>query len=160
VYKAVNWIPHFRKHYLLICISILIGAFSHIVLDDITKDHERLVRYFPLTGNGIQISDAIYLSFSLIIEVLSGVIGLMLVYYFILRLPKVTVPGQSFSNKVVFWSICVLIAALVIFLRILFEGSVGKFELIITCISAFMIGLMGASLWTKMRVRSASGGLG
>lgn len=160
VYKAVNWIPHFRKHYLLICISILIGAFSHIVLDDITKDHERLVRYFPLTGNGIQLSDAIYLSFSLIIEVLSGVIGLMLVYYFVLRLPKVSVPGQSIFNKMVYWSFCFLVAATVVFLRISLDAVVDKWELIITTISAFMIGLMGASLWTKMRVKSASGGLG
>jgi hypothetical protein len=160
IYGKVDWIAHFKKHYLLICISIAIGAFSHIVLDDITKDHERLVRYFPLTGNGITLTDSIYLSFSLLVEVLSGLIGLMLVYYFVLRLPKVTVPGQSFSNKLLFWSICVLIAALVVFLRIWFEGSVGKFELIITCISAFMIGLMGASIWMRMRVRSASGGLG
>ncbi|MCH6232853.1 DUF4184 family protein [Cognataquiflexum rubidum] len=158
VYKGVNWLSHFKKHYLLICISIMIGAFSHIVLDGITKDHERLVRYSPLTGNGIHLSDAIYLSFALIIEVLSGVIGLMLVYYFVLRLPKVSVPGQSIFNKVVFWSVCVLVGGTVVFLRISLDASVDKWELIITTISAFMIGLIGASLWTKMGKRSVSGG--
>lgn len=160
IYEKVDWVSHFKKHYLLICISIVIGALSHIVLDAITKDHERLVMYFPLTGNGITLSDSIYLSFSLLVEVLSGVIGLMLVYYFVLRLPKVTVPGQSISNKLLYWSICVLIAVLVVFLRIMFEGSVGKFELIITTISAFMIGLIVASIWTKVGPRSGSGGLG
>ena len=160
VYKGVNWLSHFKKHYLLICISIMIGAFSHIVLDGITKDHERLVRYSPLTGNGIHLSDAIYLSFSLIIEVLSGVIGLMLVYYFVLRLPKVSVPGQSIFNKAVFWSVCVLVGGTVVFLRISLDASVDKWELIITTISAFMIGLIGASLWTKVRVGLANKGLG
>jgi hypothetical protein len=78
----------------------------------------------------------------------------MLVYYFVLRLPKVTVPGQSFSNKLIYWSICVLIAVLVVFLRVWFEGSVGKFELIITTISAFLIGLIGASVWTRVSLGS------
>jgi hypothetical protein len=127
-------------------------------LDDITKDHERLVRYFPLTGNGITLTDSIYLSFSLLVEVLSGLIGLMLVYYFVLRLPKVKVPGQSFFQKVRYWSICFLMAAIVIFFRIALDGLVDKWELIITTISAFMIGLIVSSLWTKMGKRSVSGG--
>jgi len=160
VYKGVDWVFHFKKYYLLICISIIIGAFSHIVLDGITKDHERLVRYSPLTGNGITINDSIYLSFSLIIEVLSGVIGLMLVYYFVLRLPKLTMPGQSIFNKMVYWSVCLLIAALVIFFRISIDDAVDKWELIITTISAFMIGLIVSSLWTKMGSRSKIGDLG
>ena len=160
IYKKVDWIAHFRKHYLLISISIIIGAFSHILLDGITRDHERLVRYLPLTGNGITLSDSIYLSFSLLVEVLGGLIGLMLVYYFVLRLPKVTVPGQSFSHKLRYWSICILMAAIVIFLRISLDGLVDKWELIITTISAFMIGLMGASLWSKMGGSSANKGLG
>jgi hypothetical protein len=159
VYKSVNWISHFKKHYLIICISIMIGAFTHIVLDGITKDHERLVRYSPLTGNGITLSDSMYLSFSLLVEVLSGLIGLMLVYYFVLRLPKVTVPGQSFSNKVKYWSICILMASLVIFFRISLDGLVDKWDLIITTISAFMIGLVVSSLCTMLGPKSASGGL-
>jgi hypothetical protein len=60
----------------------------------------------------------------------------------------------------VYWSVCFLVAATVVFLRISLDASVDKWELIITTISAFMIGLMGASLWTKMREKSASGGLG
>ncbi|MCH6200736.1 hypothetical protein MMU07_14215 [Aquiflexum sp. LQ15W] len=46
------------------------------------------------------------------------------------------------------------------FIGIFLEGSVDKLELIITTISAFMIGLIGASLCTKMGERSASRGLG
>jgi hypothetical protein len=114
-----------------------------------------LVRYFPLTGNGIHLSDTVYLSFSLIIEMLSGVIGLMLVYYFVLRLPKVSVPGQSIFNKMVYWSVCFLVAATVVFLRISLDGEVDKWELIITTISAFMIGLIGASLWIRVSLGSA-----
>ncbi|MCL6258224.1 DUF4184 family protein [Aquiflexum sp. TKW24L] len=158
VYKGVNWLSHFKKHYLLICISIMIGAFSHIVLDGITKDHERLVRYSPLTGNGINLSDSIYLPFSVMIEVLSGVIGLMLVYFFVLRLPKVTVPGQSLFNKMVYWVVCFLVTAVVIYLRLSIGAITDKWDLLITGISAFMIGLIVSSLWTKMRVRSTNTG--
>ncbi|MCL6258221.1 hypothetical protein M3O96_03930 [Aquiflexum sp. TKW24L] len=99
-----------------------------------------------------------YLSFSLLIEVLSGVIGLMLVYYFILRLPKVTVPGKSLFNKMVHWTVCLLVSAVVVYLRLSIGAITDKWDLLITGISAFMIGLIVTSLWAKMRVRSTNTG--
>jgi hypothetical protein len=154
VYKAVNWIPHFRKHYLLICISILIGAFSHIVLDDITKDHERLVRYFPFTGNGITLNDSVYISFSLLIEISGAVIGLVVIYFFVLRLPAAQVPQRRFYKKIAYWLVCVLITVAVVFLRLSLGAIGNKMDLIVTGMSAFMIGLMGASLLGRIYSRS------
>jgi hypothetical protein len=128
-------------------------------LDGITKDHERLVRYFPLTGRGILISDSFYISFSVIVEVVSAVIGLMVIYFFILRLPKVAVPDHSFFKKMVFWIVCFLTTVLVIYLRLSVGAIAHKYDLLITGISAFMIGLVVSSLWTMLGPRSASGGL-
>jgi hypothetical protein len=48
-----------------------------------------------------------------------------------------------------------LVAATVVFLRISLDGEVDKWELIITTISAFMIGLIGASLWIRVSLGSA-----
>ena len=47
-FKDFDWLPHFRKHWLAVIISLIIGAVSHVFWDRFTHEHGYFVDLIPV----------------------------------------------------------------------------------------------------------------
>ena len=54
-FKTLNWNVHFRKHYVIIMISIAIGAATHLFWDGFTHKSGAYERQFPLLSGAVSV---------------------------------------------------------------------------------------------------------
>lgn len=145
-YKSVDWPKIFKRNYLGIMVSIIIGAASHLIWDAFTHSPEKVNE----SSRGIiQLNPdrEFYQQFINTFDGLSSILGLVFIYGVMLSLPKLSVPYRSGLKKLNYWIMCFTVALVIVLLRLLVDLSIDDFwHLVITSISSFLIGLIVASL--------------
>ncbi|PRY03982.1 uncharacterized protein DUF4184 [Pontibacter ummariensis] len=153
-FKSFNWPLYFRKHYGIVMLSVLIGAFSHLVWDSFThkgKQGDRLMRFFmeqaSLEWNGPPMF--------WLVDNLSTVLGALVVFYAILQLPARETKAQESRRIGWYWFLVVLLSLMVIIIKVFITGLEleQSWELLFTSISAFLIGLTLASYIVQRKHR-------
>ncbi len=138
--KPFNWNRAFKQHWLIIIVSILVGAASHILWDDFTHPlgyfvtkSSFLKHKIQLTRHGIPIYN--------ILQILSSLIGGLIVLNFIRHMPKTKI--HAVNIKDFYWVFVSIIVVTVMLIRF-FSGL--RFEkygtVIVSIISAFFIALI------------------
>lgn len=143
-YKSFQWTEYFSKNFIIVCISILIGALSHIFWDSFTHDDGFFVEKISFLTDYVQIRRReipVYKIFKFICSVLGGLIVLAV----ILKARKQPL-GQNFSNPG-FWLVVTGLSFTILVLRV-YTGLrfYQEFNIVMTFISACLIALVLASL--------------
>ncbi|MEJ8756922.1 DUF4184 family protein [Pontibacter sp. H259] len=150
--ERINWVKYFKKHNIKICISIIIGAVLHIGWDSMTHKSGLIVRLFPQLNRVVEFGNYEGAVFSLL-DFASTIIGGLYVLCTILLLPtKDVLSVKDVRRKLNFWFIVVVISICVLIIRALAGlGQNWHWDIIISSITAFLIGIIVASLVVKYK---------
>lgn len=139
-FRQFDWNGHFKRNWLVVIISILIGAASHILWDGFTHDHGYFVQTIPTLKNSVDF-------FSLQIPILkilqhsSTLIGGLVIAYAIYKLPSNNIEKEIINSK--YWTILVTLTLIIIAVRLLSGLELKQYgNLIVTAISAGLISLI------------------
>jgi hypothetical protein len=143
------WNRYFRQNYIIVFISVLLGAISHIAWDSMTHKQGLVVRLLPFITQEVTIAGFVQPLFS-ILDILSTLLGGLYVWLTIIRLPVKAQKSCNIKYKSRFW-LTVLLSALAILMLRIGVGLSGmwQWELVITSISAVLGGIIVASAFIK-----------
>lgn len=151
IFKQLDWNSYFFKNWLIILISILIGASSHIFWDSFTHEHGFFVQYLHLSKHEV---DFIGMKIPLfkILQHLSSFIGAIVIVYSIYRLPKNNQLNNYMNMK--YWLLVFSISILIVLIKILlYPNTIQVGNLIVTCITVGIISLIISPLILKKQIR-------
>jgi hypothetical protein len=144
VFREFEWNVYFRKNFLIVSISIIIGAASHIFWDSFTHYHGYFVEKIPELQGDIY-GFPIYR----LIQHFSTVIGAIVILYAINKMPKAQLTFKPVNLS--YWIFIFSISLITAYLRKLSGISILAYShLIISAISGFLIGLIFFS-WIRTR---------
>lgn len=145
-FQDFDWSRHFRRHYGVVLISILLGATTHLLWDSFTHRQGPLVQQLawlrlpvPTLGSAPVFG---------LLSLLSSIGGVGLVSWFVLRLPPAgsTAGAASPAARGRYWRLGSLTALVLLAVRLLLTGAALRFEdAIVTALSAAMLGVVVAA---------------
>ena len=138
-FKQFDWNNYFKAHWLVVTISVLIGATSHIFWDSFTHDHGYFVQKIPALTNTVDILGRQVPTLK-ILQHSSTLVGGLVIAFALLKLtPDRNVNGQL---SIKYWGILTTLTLTIIAVRLL-SGLDYKLygHVIVTAISAGLISL-------------------
>lgn len=145
-FKQHDWVAYFKQHYVIVIISILLGAASHLFWDSFTHKGGRGAGWLPFTHHYVIVSGHRLYGFY-IMQLLSSLAGACVVFYAVIRLPsKSSLPDQT--SVLPYWFVVSAIAVVVAGLR-LWLWEYEDRDLIFTLIAAVLAGLIATPLLLK-----------
>ncbi|MBK7882614.1 MAG: DUF4184 family protein [Chitinophagaceae bacterium] len=144
IFKQFNWNSYFKKNWLTVIISIVIGAVSHLFWDSFTHDHGHFVEKFSALSQTVEFFGK-PIPVLKILQHSSTLIGGLIIAIVLFRLPKNEI--VSSHSKWQYWSIFASLTLIIIALRFLSGLNFKLYgHFIVTCISAGLIALTLTSL--------------
>jgi hypothetical protein len=134
------------KNIFLITTSALIGIFSHLLWDSFTHQSGFFENHFSFQLHHFHLLGNEYVVFRFL-QFWSSIFGGIYIIYFVYKLPKTN--KKQTNNPMHFWTISIIIALLVIYIRDC--DTVTK--LIATSISSGMIGIIVTAFFTRIKVQ-------
>ncbi len=139
VFTDFNWNTYFKKNWLIVLTSLLIGIFSHILWDAFTHKHGYFVNQIKVLENAISIFGT-EIPFWKIAQHLSTVIGgsILLIAFF--RLPIKN--NAIISINKFYWISVVLFTTAILSMRFIINPTALNFgNLVVTFIASFLIAI-------------------
>ena len=146
MFTSFNWLGDFKRRWLVVVVSLLVGSASHILWDGFTHSSGYFVQIFPVLTNHISIA-SLSIPIYKIIQHCSSVVGMCLVAFSITTLP-VTQVNRKIDYKYWLWaaSITVTITAL----RLLIADSDRSYgNALVTIISGILLSVILTPLILK-----------
>jgi hypothetical protein len=152
-FKQFEWNGYFKKNWLIVTISILIGAGSHIFWDSFTHDHGYFVETIPTLTKTINLF-GLQVPILKILQHSSTLIGGLVIVFSIYKMP--TVKNVSKKIKLTYWKTLVGFTLIIISIRLLLGGLDFRQygNLIVTVISAVLISLTLTPCLTQVRKKN------
>src|SRR6185312_3706812 len=133
---------------IVVVISILIGAASHILWDSFTHPAGYFVKHHHILKHKVVIANH-SVAFYNMLQHISSAVGAVIVIFSIHRLPKGETTSVSSGKIVSYWIGIMLIALLVVLIRIAAGLNIEQYgDVIVSAISGFLIGLIVVSVFT------------
>jgi hypothetical protein len=149
VYTEFNWNNYFKRSWVIIIISTLIGIASHLFWDSFTHDHGYFVNKISVLRNSFFIFDK-EIPILKIGQHLSTLIGGIIIMFTISKLPKNNIPSYP-SNKI-YWPLLVTLTIMIILIRLLTITNYSAYgHIIVSLISAFLISLILTPVVIKLK---------
>ncbi len=147
-YLKFDWTNYFQLNWIVVAISISIGAASHIFWDDFTHSTGYFVVIIPWLRDSLIILGSETQVFK-ILQHSSSILGAIIVVVVIYKLPKTEIRDLS-GIQYKFWLLFIFLAAVVISIRLLAGLELMAYgSLIVTLITACIISLTLTSLVFK-----------
>lgn len=144
VFKSFDWNKYFKRNWLVVIFSILIGAASHIFWDSFTHDHGYFVQNIPELQHSIGLFGR-QIPVLKILQHSSSLLGGLLIASAIYKLPTNKVEKENLSIK--YWVITAGLTLTVIVIKISSRLELKQYgNVIVTAISAGMLSLVLTSL--------------
>jgi hypothetical protein len=142
-FKKFDWVNYFKKNYMIVIVSILIGGCTHLLWDGLTHKHGLFVKKNGWFDQAFVIDGYIMPRYKML-QHLSSIIGLLIVLFALMKLPA---EKNLTDKKPIFhyWLFVSLIMLTITVVRLFFAvGNEWKrFDMIIvTLVSGFLIGLI------------------
>ncbi|RDV11086.1 DUF4184 family protein [Pontibacter diazotrophicus] len=156
-FKELDWVVHFKKHYLLIIVSIVVGAVTHLIWDGFTHKNgpgQNQFTLLPASGGPSVLSMPLFY----VLNILSSVVGLAIVLYAILRLPPKDIPADKENRTIAYWPVVMLIILVIVVVRIVFGLNLNEvlrmegdfWDFVITTVAAIFISLLIAPIILRL----------
>lgn len=153
-FRNFDWVSHFRNHYVVIILSIIVGTVSHIAWDAFTHIDGRVVRWLPFFKAYLSVGEFRIKVFAFL-QLFTSVVGLLVVLYAYYQLPvlPVTRAKVGAGKKLRYWIAFTLVACAIAILRYVFGHHLSYLtNFIVVSISASMLSLVITSLLFKKHV--------
>ncbi len=142
-FKQLDWNGHFKRNWLIVTISILIGAASHILWDSFTHNHGYFVHIIPALTKTVDFFGREIPMFK-VLQHSSTFIGGLVIALAIYKLPTKKIEKVNASMK--YWAIVIGLTLIIIAVRLLSGLELKQYgNVIVTAISAGLISLVVAS---------------
>jgi hypothetical protein len=149
-FRQFNWKNYFIRNWLVVIISILSGALSHLLWDSFTHPDGYFVRTIPFLSKGSMIL-GYHLSNMKILQHSSTLLGGLVILVGIYRLPVHTLEKHTISLK--YWFILTVLTLIIIALRLQCGLPLHQYgNLIVTGISAGLISLTLTPILVKRKI--------
>lgn len=150
-YAGLDWPAHFRHHYPGVGLSILLGAAGHLCWDIFTHPNAMTHR-LPGTAVVVHLGGRAFSVYQ-ISGVLNSVLGAVAIAWCVWRMPQqLGAWAPSRTSKPGYWALVFLITGALL-VQWLHTVSSRWIDFGITAISAFMVGLLVASVWFRSAVQ-------
>ena len=138
--RQFDWNKFFKRNWIIVIVSVLIGASSHILWDNFTHEHGYFVGIIPSLTNKISFLGG-QISVFKILQHSSTFIGGFVIVFVIYKLP--TDKAEKGNVNLKYWAIFIGLTLTIIAIR-LFSGLELKEygNVIVTAISAALISLI------------------
>lgn len=138
-FKLFDWNNYFKKNWLVVTLSVLIGAASHIFWDSFTHDHGYFVQTIPALTNTLDFLGR-QVPILKILQHSSTLLGGLVIVFALLKLPQDKYVTGQLNLK--YWGILTTLTLTIIAIRLL-SGLDFKLygHVIVTAISAGLISL-------------------
>jgi len=144
--KEHNWNIYFQKNWMIVCLSILIGAYSHILWDAFTHPNTFFVNQLGLNYCISDYNIPLYK----ILQHASTLIGGMYIIWFFLKMEKLDTRVSSPQKS--YWLVIAILTILILLIRIVFGLSLFQYgNIIVSVISAIIISTIMISLIEKRK---------
>lgn len=151
-FQKLDWKEHFRKHYFIIIISIIIGATTHIIWDGFTHKNGPGENQLALLGEYTSLS-VFSVPLFYFLNLTSSAVGVVVVLYAILRLPAGDTVAKESKRTKAYWPLVIFMMLMIVGIRLDFEEVMrvkGDFwNLIIVIVAASLISLLMAPIILK-----------
>jgi Domain of unknown function (DUF4184) len=138
-FKNFDWNRHFKQNWLVVTISILIGAASHIFWDSFTHDHGYFLQTIPALQNSVDFLGREILILK-ILQHSSTLFGGLVIAFAIYKLPTNKTENKNINLK--YWTILAGLSLTIISVRLLSGLYIKQYgNVIVTAISAGLISL-------------------
>jgi hypothetical protein len=138
-FKEFDWKRHFKQNWLVVTISILIGAASHIFWDSFTHDHGYFVQTIPALQNSVDFLGR-QIPILKILQHSSTLLGGLVIAFTIYKLPTNKTENENINLK--YWTILAGLTLTIIIVRLLSGLDFKQYgNVIVTAISAGLISL-------------------
>lgn len=138
-FKKFDWNRHFKQNWLVVTISILIGAASHIFWDSFTHDHGYFVQTIPVLQNSVDFLGR-QIPILKILQHSSTLLGGLVIAFAIYKLPTNKTENENINLK--YWVILAGLTLTIISIRLLSGLDFKQYgNVIVTAISAGLISL-------------------
>jgi SanA protein len=138
--KVFNWNGTFKKNWMIVILSILLGAASHILWDGFTHP----LGYFVMKSAFLQHKILVFghgIAVYNILQNLSSLIGGIIVLMYIRRLPETKAP--LLMKKDFYWTCVIIIMIVIMIIRFLNGLTIAKYgNVIVSIISSFFIAVI------------------
>ena len=155
-FKYFDWVAYFKQNWLIVVISILIGAASHLFWDAFTHPTGYFVERITILKKSLTIYKA-HVQIFTILQHLSSLVGGLVVILALLGL-KSKQAYQS-NTKTIYWGLICLIMIIIFTVRIFTGLSIRLYgNVIVTLISAFLISIILTPLLIRGSAKSPQQG--
>jgi hypothetical protein len=138
-FKQFDWNRHFKQNWIVITISIIIGAASHIFWDSFTHDHGYFVQTIPALQNSVGFLGR-QLPILKILQHSSTLLGGLVIAFALYKLPTNKTEKENINLK--YWTILAGLTLTIIAVRLLSGLDPKQYgNVIVTGISAVLISL-------------------
>lgn len=149
VFKKFEWNAHFKRNWLVVSISILIGAASHIFWDSFTHEHGYFVQTIPALQNSLDFLGR-QIPILKILQHSSTLLGVLVIAYAIYKLPSNNIEKEKKNLK--YWAIFAGLTLTIIAARLLSGLELKQYgNVIVTAISAGLISLIITPLLIQVK---------
>lgn len=146
-FYSFNWLMHLKRNWVAVFLSIVIGAYSHLLWDSFTHKTGYFVSLLPLLSTKSEFFYFSIINYKLL-QHLSTIVGAFFIMRFISKLSKSK--NDIYQINLSFWIIVIAFICLFIFLNIMEHTTkLNIGNLIVSSISGCWIGLIFASILTQ-----------
>ncbi len=143
--RKLDWLHYFSNHWIIVCLSLIIGIFSHIFWDSFTHSGAFFTVYLGLDRK-------IYGGIPLykILQHLSTLIGgvVLLFYFFSLKSDNYT----TSAPKVNYWIKVLIVTAMILGIRFLYGLKIVEYgNVLVSGIAAFLLSLLFVSMYENRK---------
>lgn len=142
-FKAFNWPEFVRKHFVIVALSIIVGALSHIFWDSFTFSEGYFAQLFNL--HHLSVYD--YPAYR-IMQHGGTVLGFAYMGWVVFRMDKTSGKRSELTNWN-YWLIIGLSILVILITRVIIDDPSNRKEIVVTLINGFLIGLFVSSLISK-----------
>ncbi|WP_413531569.1 DUF4184 family protein [Empedobacter brevis] len=147
-----SWISYFKKHWLIVITSIIIGGYSHIFWDAFTHEWGYFVKLIPALQE-VWFRIPFYNNFEVkgykFLQHFSTFIGAIFIALWILKMPKQSISKSKFNY--IFWFKIILFTTILSAIRfVFFPVEIALGNLIVVTVMSLFLSLIGFDIFKKV----------
>jgi len=147
ILKGFDWTDWFKNNWLTVILSLLIGAFSHLLWDSFTHDTGFFAKRLSILQGNLHFGTRTLPVFK-VLQHLSTILGGLFIAYTLLKLEKH--PVDNNTNAKTYWLTLGAVALTVLLLRLATGMNLSEYgNLIVTGIAGGLVGLILTPLVLK-----------
>jgi fumarate reductase subunit C len=138
-FRKFDWNSHFKRNWIVVSISFLVGAASHIFWDSLTHDHSYFVQAIPVLQNSVVLFGG-PIPILKILQHTSTLIGGLVIAFAIYKLPDKKIEKENINLK--YWTVVAGLTLTIIIVRLLTGLELNQYgNEIVTAIAGILISL-------------------